>query len=155
MKILFPPPYQTKERGHGRIETRSIRTIAVEEGQTGFPHASQFIKVERRFTDLKGGKPREESQLYITSLSAEKADGPRLLGIIRGQWSIENSLHWIRDVVLDEDRSQIRTGAAPRLFATLRSLAISLLRLAGCKNIAAGLRELSWNQEKVLLLLGI
>ena len=93
--------------------------------------------------------------MYLTSLSADKADGPKLLEIIRGQWSIENSLHWVRDVVLDEDRSQIRTGSAPRLFATLRSLAISLLRLVGCKNIAAGLRELSWNRDKVLLLLGI
>jgi len=45
--------------------------------------------VERCFTDLKGGKPREETQFYITSLSAEEADEPRLLEIIRGQWSID------------------------------------------------------------------
>ena len=74
---------------------------------------------------------------------------------VRGHWSIENSLHWVRDVTFDEDRSQIRTGAAPRVFATMRNLVISLLRLNGVKSIASGLRKLSWNAELALELIGI
>jgi len=74
---------------------------------------------------------------------------------VRGHWSIENSLHWVRDVTFDEDRSQIRTGAAPRVFATMRNLVISLLRLNGVKCIASGLRKLSWNAELALELIGI
>ncbi|HBK54208.1 MAG TPA: ISAs1 family transposase, partial [Syntrophomonas wolfei] len=50
------------------------------------------------FTDLHGENPKKDIQLYITSLSAEEADSRALLEIIRGQWSIENSLHWVRDV---------------------------------------------------------
>ena len=48
---------------------------------------------------------------------------------MQGHWGIENRLHWVRDVTLDEDRSQVRTGQAPRVMATLRNTAISLLRI--------------------------
>jgi hypothetical protein len=101
---IFPPPYTTLEKGHGRIERRTIRTAPVKEGQTDFPYAEQFIKLDRLFTDLNGAKPRRDSQLYVASLTAEEADAPTLLSFIRGQWSIENSLHWVRDVTFDEDR---------------------------------------------------
>jgi predicted transposase YbfD/YdcC len=74
--------------------------------------------------------------------------------MIRGHWSIENSLHWVRDETFGEDRSQVRTGAEPRVFATLRNLAISLARLNGVKNIAAYLRKLGWNQEAAVSLIG-
>jgi predicted transposase YbfD/YdcC len=111
--------------------------------------------VERLFTDLHGENPKKDVQFYITSLSTEEADSRALLEIIRGQWSIENSLHWVRDVTFDEDRSQIRTGSEPRVFASIRNLAISLLRLHGFKNIAAGLRKLGWNRELALSLIGV
>ena len=152
---IFPPPYQTLEKGHGRIEKRIIRTIPVKEGQTNFPYAAQFAKVERLFTNLRGEKPKNDIQYYITSLSAEEADPKALLEIIRGQWSIENSLHWVRDVVFDEDRSRIRIGSEPRVFASIRNLAISILRLHGFKNIAASLRKLGWNRELALSLIGV
>ena len=100
-------------------------------------------------------QPKQETAYFLTSLSPEKADDKYLLESIRGHWSIENSLHWVRDVTFDEDRSQIRTGASPRLFATMRNLAISLLRLNGIKNIASGLRNLSWNAERALKLIGV
>ena len=59
---------------------------------------------------------------------------PRPLGI-------EDRLHWVRDLDYDEDRSQIRTASAPRVMATLRNLAITILRLAGYTSIAAALRH--------------
>jgi len=139
---IFPPPYKTLEKGHGRIEKRTIKTVPVKEGQTNFPYAARFAIVERLFTDLRGEKPKKDIQFYITRLSAEEADSRALLEIIRGQWSIENSLHWVRDVTFDEDRSQIRTGSEPRVFASIRNLAISLLRLHGFKNIASSLRKM-------------
>jgi hypothetical protein len=55
---------------------------------------------------------------------------------IRGHWQIENGLHWVRDLTFAEDLSQIHTGAAPQVMASLRNLAISLHRLAGVTNIA-------------------
>jgi hypothetical protein len=57
--------------------------------------------------------------------------------MLRGHWAIEDRLHWIRDVIYDEDRSQIRTASG---LATLRNLAISILRLSGHACIAAALR---------------
>ena len=155
MTRIFPPRYTKIDKGHGRIERRSIRTVSVKEGQTNFPYAAQFIKVERLFTDLHGKNPKSDVEFYVTSISSEKADARTLQEIIRGHWSIENSLHWVRDVTFDEDRSQIRTGSAPRVFASIRNLAISLLRLHGFKNIAAGLRKLSWNAELALALIGV
>jgi hypothetical protein len=60
---------------------------------------------------------------------------------IQGHWEVENRLHWVRDVTFDEDRSQVRTGNAPRVMASLRNTAITLLRIHGHKNIAAALRH--------------
>lgn len=111
--------------------------------------------MEQLFTDLHGGNLKEDIAYYITSIPAGKTDAKELLEIIRGHRSIENSLHWVRDATLDEDRSQIRTGPAPRVFASIRNVAISLLRLRGFKNIAAGLRKLAWNAELALSLIGV
>ncbi len=61
----------------------------------------------------------------------------------------------MRDRTFDEDRSQVRTGASPQFLATARNIAISLLRLAGCVNIARGLEYLSRRLDSVLALLGV
>jgi predicted transposase YbfD/YdcC len=71
------------------------------------------------------------------------ARAPRLLRLNREYWGIENRLHWVRDVTLGEDRSQIRSGAAPQVCAALRSLGIALLRRSGASNIAGALRTFS------------
>jgi hypothetical protein len=63
--------------------------------------------------------------------------------IIREHWSIENKLHWIRDVTFAEDHSQIRTGNGPAVMATLRNFAVSRHRLGGHTNIAAACRHTS------------
>lgn len=153
--MIFPPPHKTLDKRHGRIERRKIQVVSVRAGQTNFPYAAQFIKVMRSTTDLKGNNLNQDTAYMVTSLSPERADSKYLLESIRGHWSIENSLHWVRDVTFYEDRSQIRTGSAPRVFATMRNLAISLLRLNGVKCIASGLRKLSWNAELALELIGI
>ena len=71
-----------------------------------------------------------------------------------GHWGIENRVHWVRDVTMDEDRSQVRTGAAPQVMAALRNMTISLLRLAGEPNIAAALRRHAAHPAKPLALVG-
>ena len=90
------------------------------------------------------GKETVERAYAITSLTPERADAARLLGIWRGRWGIENRLHWVRDMVLGEDWSQVRTGSAPQLLAALRNSVIGLLRLSGVKNISAALRHYGW-----------
>jgi hypothetical protein len=80
-----------------------------------------------------------------------------MLRLVRGHWSIENGLHWVRDVTFDEDRSQVRTGSLPRVLATLRNLAISAIRYATSRtvNIAAATRQLARQPDRTLDLLGI
>ncbi|WUD63499.1 transposase (plasmid) [Nocardia sp. NBC_00511] len=72
---------------------------------------------------------------------------------LRGHWGIENTVHWIRDVTFDEDRSQIRTGSGPQVMATLRNIAISLHRLYGETNIAEACRHHSRDAHRPLALL--
>ena len=76
----------------------------------------------------------------MTSSRPEKASPACLLAWNRNHWCIENGLHYVRDFTFDEDRCRIRKHAGARVMASLRNLAISLLRLAGAENIAAALR---------------
>jgi hypothetical protein len=91
----------------------------------------------------------------ISSLVPEKASPERLLAIVRGHWEIENRLHWVRDVTFDEDRSRVRTGVGAWVMASLRNLAIGLVRWAGGTNIAASLRHLSQRAKTTLRLIGL
>lgn len=79
----------------------------------------------------------------------------RLLALLRGHWAIENRVHYVRDRTFDEDRSQVRTRHAPQIMATLRNLALSLLRLAGAPNIAAALRACGRRVRTTLRFLGV
>jgi predicted transposase YbfD/YdcC len=91
----------------------------------------------------------------VTSLSTVEGSPRKLLELNRGHWGIENRLHWVRDVIFDEDRSQVRKGAGTQIMAALRNLAIGLLRKAGASNIAAALRHCARYAEKALRLLGL
>ncbi len=110
---------------------------------TAWPHLQQVCRVERQRELRRAGQivKREREVTYaITSTSAERADAAQLLRWLRGHWGIETRGHWVRDVTLGEDASQVRTGAAPHVLATCRNLAVTLLRQAGYPNIAAALR---------------
>jgi len=138
---------------HGRQEVRLLWALADpaltsyvgSAGSVGepWPHLAPMGRVERRRTLVRGGRvvKREVKVGYvITSAPPERADATRLLQVLRGHWGIENKLHWVRDVTLDEDRCQVRTGAAPQAFAALRNLALALLRRSGATNCAAAMR---------------
>jgi hypothetical protein len=124
-------------------------------GYSDFPHLAQVFLVHRYTTDLQGKQPRSEFACGVTSLSPERASPARLLELNRDHWSIENKVHWVRDVTFDEDRSRVRKQAGPQVMATLRNLAISLLRMAGVMNIAQGLRCCSWDMMRPLRLIGV
>ena len=130
------------DKGHGRLETRRIWTSTDLNGHLDFPHCRQVACIERSRENLKTGKINQETAYLITSLSPERADPEKLLSLNRGHWGIENKSHYVRDVTFDEDRSQVRTQSGPRVMATLRNLAINLLRLRGYKNIAQAIRSL-------------
>lgn len=154
----IPIAYQSKDRGHGRRETRTLKKTAVADavgpGGKGllFPYAQQAIRITRTRTVRSGGKTKRstETAYAVTSLTAINATGEQLARAVRGHWSVENRLHYVRDVTWDEDRCQIRTGNGPQVMASLRNLAISILRLTGQTNIAAGLRHHAHNPTRPL-----
>jgi predicted transposase YbfD/YdcC len=90
----------------------------------------------------------------VTSLTAAQARPARLADWMRGHWGIE-ALHHLRDTTFAEDASQVRTGNAPRAMASLRNLAIGVLRRHRHRNIAAALRRNAGDATRVLPLLGI
>ncbi len=89
----------------------------------------------------------------ITSLSALAADAEMLLGYTQGHWGIENGLHYTRDVTLGEDRCRVRRGRAPRVLASLRNVAVYLLRNANYPSAAAAVRAMVARPELALALL--
>ena len=93
--------------------------------------------------------------LGLTSRPAERANPKQIATALRRHWGIENGLHYVRDVTFAEDASRIRTGSGPRIMASLRNLAIAVLRRAGYTNIAEGLRWASYNFNHPLTLLGL
>ena len=120
-----------RERGHGRIETRSIRTTTLLNDYVNFPYVRQAFRIDRVRADLSGRVKSSETVYGVTSLAPSQADPKHLMALSRGQWHIENRLHWVRDATFDEDRSQIRAKKGARVFASLRNLVISILRLLG------------------------
>jgi predicted transposase YbfD/YdcC len=138
---------------HGdRVEVRQLQTSTALREYLDWPGVQQVCQIER-ITRQKGTVTREV-RYAITSL--DETTGPdTLLCRVRGHWSIENRLHWVRDVTLGEDASQVRTGAAPQVMAALRNVVIGLLRQAGSANIAASLRHNGWYPGAALQLLGL
>lgn len=152
---LFSPQHQTTDKGHGRIEIRQICTSTDLNEYLDFLHVNQVFCIRRVFTYIKTGKISEEIVYGITSIEKEKADAARLLNLNRGHWSIENRLHYVRDVTFDEDRSQIRSKNAPKIMATLRNFAISLFRLLNLNNIAKAPRTFAAKPLSALSLIGL
>lgn len=142
----------TRDAGHGRLESRTVKITAVSAG-IAFPHARLAIQVTRRRRSLTGRRWRTETVHAITDLDQAQIRPDEIADILRGHWHIENRLHWVRDVTFDEDRSQIRTGHGPAVMATLRNLAISIHRRHGAINIAAATRRASRHPARTLPLL--
>jgi predicted transposase YbfD/YdcC len=145
-----------RETGHGRKETRVTRALTITGLGLDFPHAVQAVRILRHRTDLKTGAVSRQTVYAITDLTSQEASPQRLAQLARSQWTIENRLHFVRDATFGEDASKIRTGHGPENMATLRNLAINTLRQHGHRNIAAGLRHVSYDPfNRPLDLLGI
>jgi predicted transposase YbfD/YdcC len=148
----IPIADHTRDRGHGRVETRRLQVTTI--AGLDFPHATQALRITRWVRPLTGRGSRSVTVYAVTSLTASQVSPARLADYVRGHWGIE-ALHHIRDTTFAEDASQIRTGTAPRAMASLRNLAIGVLRRHGNRNIAAALRRNARDATRVLPLLGI
>jgi len=160
-----PVRHATEEKGHGRRERRTIQVMdAPAHIRKRFPRARQVALIERyvtRTVRVRKGKRWVKKQVktavavfIITSLDAREAAPAHLAGYVRGHWTIENKVHWVRDVTFREDASRVRTGPRPRIMAT-RNLAIGLIRQAGYTKIAATIRKIRHDTTLLLAILGL
>jgi predicted transposase YbfD/YdcC len=144
---------RTRDRGHGRVELRTLKAVTVH--RFGFPHAAQVIQLTRKTRELHTRRWRTVIVYAITSLTHAQAGPARLADLIRGHWSIENGLHYVRDVAFGEDASQLRTGNGPHVMACLRNLIIGTVHQRPSASIAATLRHHSRDPTRPLATLGI
>jgi predicted transposase YbfD/YdcC len=144
------PGHKYTQRGHGRTVTRTVKAL-VKPAWIEFPGCAQVLQV-RRVSTAKGKRTTEVVYL-ICSAPMEDAQPQTVATWTQGHWGIETRLHWIRDVTYDEDHSQVRTGNAPTVMATIRNIAITVLRILGWNNIAQANRHHSRDPHRVANLL--
>ena len=148
------------KKAHGRLEERRLTAVEVPEGSVDWPHVAQVFIVERLVTHVNrpvNSKNRHTRAVVygITSLSREKASAAALLKLNREHWTIENQAHWVRDVVLGEDASQVASGKIARVMAAVRSTVLNLLRSAKEPNLAAATRRMAARPWEAVRLLGL
>jgi predicted transposase YbfD/YdcC len=128
----------TRERGHGRDETRTLKAAHV--SGLGFPHARQAIKITRWRKDISAGTASRQTVYAVTSLTSADATAHDLARLVREQWSIE-AHHHVRDLTFREDAATSRTGSGPANLATIRAAVTTALKDAGYLHIPEGRRD--------------
>ena len=136
----------TIDGDHGRIETRTttvIQDVGWLQERHEWPGLKAVVMVES--SREISGKVETETRFYITSLVMLA----HLLGpVVRSHWAIENSLHWVLDMVFRDDECRLRTEHAPANFTTIKHMALNLLRRAPGKNSLRGRRKAAgWDDE--------
>lgn len=149
-ELIEQNTYETIDSGHGRIETRRYTQLAVTEWfeqRKGWHNLRSVIEVERVRYDKVSKKESREIAFYISSLEVE----PSKLGyIIRAHWGVENSLHYILDVVFREDDSRIRQETAVQNMASLRRFVLALVKMkqkAIKDSVKSILKRAAWNDQ--------
>jgi predicted transposase YbfD/YdcC len=141
------------EKGHGRLEQRTLRTTTILTLHQKWAGLKQGFELKRKRT-IKG-ETTEEVVYGITSLDLEEANARRLLELTRGHWGIENKLHYVRDVTFGEDGCRVRKGSAPQVLAAVRNAVIHLLAQVDASSKAAAIRRLNNHPEEALALLDL
>lgn len=164
MTRCFPPYEQrqreqarqtasTIEKGHGRIERRTLTSTTRLNSHLDWPHVGQVCQIKRERTIA--GTTSVEVASCVTSLDRSQASAERLLALARDHWgAIENGLHYVRDEAFGEDRSPIFRGHAPQNLAAFRNAGLNCLRHLKIDNITATLRSFARNPQRLFTILG-
>lgn len=146
----------TLEKDHGRIEGRRCWVTQDTDWFTEkarWVGLRSFIMVEAE-RQVLGRELSVERRYFISSLAA---DAKQALRAVRAHWQVENSLHWVLDVAFGEDACRTRTGAAPENLATLRHMAVNLLKQErSCKlGVKSKRLKAGWDESYMLKVLNI
>jgi predicted transposase YbfD/YdcC len=159
---LPPPPLvehhldqvTTGDKGHGRLETRTLERTCALNGYLDWPEVGQVLRRTCQRVMLTTGQVSEEVTYGVTSLGWQEADAALVEALWRGHWGIENKVHYVRDVTFGEDASRIHVGQAPQALAALRNGLLTLLRSTGVTNIADAVRSYAASLPETFVLLG-
>lgn len=147
---------QTVNKGHGRIEERSLMVSNQLNNYLDWPAMHQVFRLERTFTFLRKGRVvRVEHRIHygITSLPRQIANPLFILTQKRKYWQIENGLHYRRDVTFHEDATRMSHPHATRNLATVHNIILSIFSLVDWHNAAQARRFLDANPDKAFSLL--
>lgn len=138
--------HETVDGDHGRIETRTytaIHDISWLQERHDWPGLRGVVMVES--TREVADKIERETRFYITSLAWLAIQlGP----VVRSHWAVENSLHWVMDMIFRDDECRIRTDHAPANFTTLRHIALNLIRKApGKESLRLKRKVAAWDDD--------
>lgn len=151
--VTTEPDHCTQHHCRGQIYRRSL-WIRPAHG-VGLPHAAQVFLIRRDVFDLDGSRVRKQYVHGVTSQAAAKSAPDVIAGQVRDHWTVENRVHYVRDVTWREDANRAYTGDAPRMMAALRNLALSVLNHHGTTKIKATLQRLERNPEQAIALLNL
>jgi predicted transposase YbfD/YdcC len=143
-------PTTIRDAKHGRQEKRAALVVPV--GDMAKDHAFKGLKAVARITSQRGTDKTIERYFLMSRCHSRQ----EVLRIVREHWTIENSLHWPLDVVLDEDLARNRKDNAPANIAVLRRLALNIARAQPDTKISlrAKLKRAGWNDQFLFELLG-
>lgn len=146
--------YQRVEKGHGRLEKRTLESSSTLSEYVDWPSVGQVMRRRYERIELKTGEVSTATTYGITSLPQTKASASDLERLWRGHWTIENRVHRVRDVTMGEDANQTHTSNAPHVLAALRNAILNLFRQEGWDNIADAFRYYNVSVDRTLTLIG-
>jgi predicted transposase YbfD/YdcC len=147
--------YKKVQKGHGRLEVREIWVSTQMNGwfEKDWAGIAQVFKI-RRWVKQKN-EEREEIVYGFTNLKRRQANAESILDLNQKHWSIENRLHYRRDVTLGEDACQVRINGAPKVLAALNGGVLTFMDFLGVKNVASQMRHFcKYHEEMIPLLFG-
>lgn len=140
----------TVNKGHGRIETRVLTATTELNDYLSWPDVQQTLLLDKTVVDTKTGEVSTVRRYAVTSLTPQQADPARLLALWRGHWSIENGLHYPRDVWFQEDASPIHAGFIPEVMAICRNAILNLLHAWGYPSLKFARERFAFNPSQAL-----
>lgn len=130
-------------KGHGRLEIRTITTSEMMNDYSSWPGLAQVYHLEREFQWWRKGRKIRTSvevEYGITSLKRKDVSASELLSFRRNHWGIETGLHYRRDVTFKEDALRMTIGDTGKIIACIHNLVIALIKQAGYNNVAKARR---------------